>query len=125
HPGTIPLLLDQHGHVTETTAANILVVSNGAVVTPLRTSILGGVSLQVVEELCGELSLRFEERPLTLYDCVNAQEVVLTRTPYCVAGVSRINHGPIPWPGPPYRRLLDAWSARVGNDIERQILSPP
>jgi branched-subunit amino acid aminotransferase/4-amino-4-deoxychorismate lyase len=115
------LLLDADDHVTETAAANFLIVQDGVVRTPPRTAVLGGISLLVVEELCGQLGIRFEERPLTLEDCLRADEAMLSCTSYCLAGVSRLNGQAIPWPGPVWQQLLDAWSRAVGIDIRTQI----
>src|SRR5262249_20969254 len=81
-PGAAALLLNTEGHVTETAAANFLMVRKGAVLSPPRASVLGGISLDVVEELCRELGISFEERTLGIYDCLNADEAMLTSTPY-------------------------------------------
>src|SRR5262249_14788256 len=121
-PAASALLLDTDGHVTETAAANFLIVREGTVLSPPRDMILGGISLQGVEELCGELGITFLERLLRLDDCLPAAEAMLTSTPYCVAGVRRINDVILPWPGPVWERLLAAWSARVGIDVRRQVL---
>jgi branched-subunit amino acid aminotransferase/4-amino-4-deoxychorismate lyase len=121
-PHASALLVDAAGHVTETAAANFLIVKNGTVLTPPRDTVLNGVSLQVVEELCSELGVPFAERPLTLAECQSADEAMLTCTSYCVAGVGRLDGVELPWPGPVWRRLLAAWSARVGVDVEGQIL---
>jgi branched-subunit amino acid aminotransferase/4-amino-4-deoxychorismate lyase len=120
-PAAQALLLDLAGHVTETAAANFLLVRGGAVLTPPRSAVLGGVSLQVVEELCRDLCIPFEERDLGVYDCLNADEALLSSTPYCLAGVSRINGTPVPFSGPVWRRLLAAWGERIGLDIAGQI----
>jgi branched-subunit amino acid aminotransferase/4-amino-4-deoxychorismate lyase len=124
-PRASALLLDQHGHVTETAAANFLLVRDGTVYSPPSEAILGGVSLRVVRELCERLGIAFQERPLRLYDCLNADEAMLTNTPFCLAGVGRINGALLPWPGAVLRRLLEAWSEELGLDIEKQIVSPP
>ncbi len=121
-PGASALLLDADGHVTETAAANFLIVRNGTVVSPPRQTVLAGVSLQVVAELCDELGIPFVERPLTLAECQSADEALLASTPYCVAGVCRLDGVELPWPGPVWRRLLAAWSDRVGLDVAAQIL---
>ena len=121
-PSAAALLVDRAGHVTETAAANFLIVKDGTVLTPPRDTVLNGVSLQVIEELCGELRIPFAERTLTLAECQTADEAMLTCTSYCVAGVRRLDGVELPWPGPVWRRLLAAWSERVGVDIEAQIL---
>jgi branched-chain amino acid aminotransferase len=120
-PASSALLLDVSGHVTETAAANFLIVRHGTVVSPPRGSILDGISMRVVEELCGELHVPFVERPLTLGECQTADEAMLAGTAFCVAGVRRLDGVDLPWPGPVWRRLLAAWSARVGVDIEGQF----
>ncbi|HEY1376757.1 MAG TPA: aminotransferase class IV [Gemmataceae bacterium] len=121
-PDASALLVDVYSRVTETAAANFLIVKDGTVLTPPRDTVLPGVSLRVVEELCGELGIPFAERPLRLAECQSADEAMLTCTSYCVAGVRRLGSVELPWPGPVWRRLLAAWSARVGVDIAAQIL---
>ncbi len=117
------LLLDPDGQLTETAAANFLIVRQGTVLTPPRDRVLGGISLLTVEELCRELGIPFSEQPITLADCQTADEAMLACTSWCLAGVSRLEDRSLPFPGPVYQRLLDAWSRRVGLDIGRQILS--
>src|SRR5437763_40202 len=56
-PGATALLLNESGHITETAAANFLLVQDGAVVSPPRSGILNGISLLVVEELCLNLGI--------------------------------------------------------------------
>jgi branched-chain amino acid aminotransferase len=122
-PGAVALLLNQEGCITETAGANFLLVKDGTVVSPPRSTILNGISLLVVEELCGANGIPIREAVIHVEDCLAAEEALLTSTPYCVAGVSRINGQSIPWPGPIGKRLLAAWSSHVGLDIAGQILA--
>ena len=115
------LLLDENGHVTETAAANFLLVRDGKIWSPKRDHILGGISLLVVEELCGELGIDFVEADLPLADCLQAEAAMLSSTPFCLAPVASINGRALACPGPVYGRLLAAWNAMVGVDIRRQI----
>jgi len=117
-PGAMALLLDAAGCVTETAAANFLIVRNGTLVSPPRERILGGVSLKVIGELCSRLGVPLEFRPITLEECYAADEALLTCTTFCIAGVRQLNDRAIPWPGPMLRRLADAWSAEVGVEIQ-------
>jgi branched-subunit amino acid aminotransferase/4-amino-4-deoxychorismate lyase len=121
-PGASALLLDVNGHVTETAGANFLAVRGGVLLSPPRELVLGGISLRTVEELCHRLGIPFEERRFRLEDCLTADEAMLATTPYCLAGVCRIDNTPIPWPGPIFQRLLAAWSDLVGVDVSGQIL---
>ncbi len=122
-PEASALLLDLDGNVTETNAANILIVEKGALVSPTTRNILPGISRATVMELAGNLGLSFAERDIQVYNVMNAEEAFLTSTPFCMLPATRINGTPIGdgRPGPLFRRLLAAWSALVGVDIERQI----
>src|SRR5262245_20321292 len=122
-PGAHALLLDEQGHITETAAANIVIVRRGAIVSPPKGAVLDGVSLRVVWELSADLGISFGEQPLSLDDCLAADEAILTSTPYCVAGVSSLNGKALPFPGPIYRRLHDAWCAEVGAEIHDGFLN--
>lgn len=123
-PKAISLLLDLNGNITECAGANFLIVRKGAVLSPTTRNILPGISREVVSELCGELGIPFQERDLQTYDVINAEEAFMSTTPYCVGPVTRINGLPIGDGkiGPVTRRLLEAWSAKVGLDIVKQIL---
>jgi branched-subunit amino acid aminotransferase/4-amino-4-deoxychorismate lyase len=122
-PEASALLLDLNGNVTETSAANVLIVERGAVVSPPAAGTLAGVSRSTVIGLCAKLGLPFAERDLRVYNVLNADEALLTSTPYCVMPVTRVNGVPIGdgRPGPVFRRLLGAWGEELGLDIDRQI----
>ncbi len=129
-PDASALLLDHNGHITETAAANFLVVRQGTVLSPPPGTILEGVSLRVVRELCDRLRIPFRERPLTLHDCLNADEALLTCTTFCLAGVSRFNG--VPCRGParscsacckPGARTLGSTSAGKWSDMKSVLNS--
>src|SRR5205085_190787 len=108
-PGAWALLQGLDGHVTETAAANFLIVRAGHVFTPPRSAVLDGISLRITEQLCGDLGIPFAERLLTVADCQTADEALLTGSAFCLAGVSRLNGAELPWPGPVTEALAAAW----------------
>jgi branched-subunit amino acid aminotransferase/4-amino-4-deoxychorismate lyase len=122
-PEASALLLDLHGNVTETNSGNFLIVERGTIVSPTTVNTLPGVSRAMVRELAGKLGVPFVERDLQVYSAMNADEAFLTSTPYCLMPVTKMNGVPIGdgKPGAMARRLLAAWSAEVGLDIEKQI----
>ncbi|HZZ80264.1 MAG TPA: aminotransferase class IV [Gemmataceae bacterium] len=120
--GAQALLLDHLGNVTETASSNLLLVKDGTLMSPPLDTILNGVSLGVVAEFASKLGVPLRYRPISLEDCYAADEVLLTCTTYCIAGVRQINHQPVAWPGPMLPRFVEAWSAEVGVDIHRQVL---
>src|SRR5205823_5355258 len=117
-PDADALFLDAAtGHVLETPTANLVAVLEGVVTSPPARTILDGVSLGVVRELCQAGHIPFAERAMTVADLALASEVLVTNTTYCVAGVSRIDAFRVPFPGPILNRLLDAWTELVGVDV--------
>lgn len=116
-PTASALLLDGDGFVTETAAANLLIVKDGRVQTPWRGRVLNGVSLQVVQELCGGLGIPFDEVDLSLADCRAANEALLSNTAYCLAPVRSLHGTTFPCPGPIFERLAQAWSEQLGVDF--------
>jgi branched-chain amino acid aminotransferase len=122
NPEATALLLDVQGHVTETASANFLLVREGHVLTPRAGTVLPGVSLHVVADLCSHLGILFTETDLTLRDCARAEEAMLSCTSFCLAPVAQLNETMYTRPGPVFERLLAAWSDRVGLDIRAQAL---
>jgi branched-chain amino acid aminotransferase len=122
-PEASALLLDLAGNVTETNAANFLIVEHGTIVSPTTVNTLPGVSRAMVIELADGLGMPFAERDFQVYNVMNADEAFTTSTPYCLMPVTKINGVPIGdgQPGPVFRELLAAWSAEVGLDIGQQI----
>jgi branched-chain amino acid aminotransferase len=120
--GTLAVLLDHEGLLTETAIGNLLVVRGGTVLTPPASRVLDGISLGVVRELCAGLNVPFAEQPLTPADLAGADEAMLCGTAFCLAGVRWFEGHPLPWPGPLTLRLLAAWSERVGVDVAAQML---
>jgi branched-chain amino acid aminotransferase len=123
-PEASALLLDLRGNMTETSAANFLLVERGTIVSPTLANTLAGVSRATVIELAGRLSIPFVERDVSVDTALSADEAFTASTPYCLMPVTRINGVPIGTgqPGPVYRRLIDAWSQEVGLDIVQQIV---
>ena len=68
--------------------------------------------------------MEFIEKDFQPYDVINADEAWLTTTPYCMAPCTKINNIPIGdgKPGPWFKKMLAAWSERVGMDIEAQVM---
>lgn len=124
-PEAATLVLDLDGNIAEFTGGNILIVEDGAIVSPTTRNTLPGISRQTVIELADELGMAFVERDLQVHDVCNADEAFEASTPFCLLPVTKINGIPIGdgKPGPMCARLLEAWGKKVGVDIGAQILS--
>ncbi len=123
-PEASALLLDLAGRVTETNTGNFLMLQQGTLLSPPEDYTLPGISRATIRELATELRIPFVARDISLEDALAADEAFLSSTSYCLLPVTRINDTTIGTgrPGPVHRRLLTAWSQRVGVDIEGQII---
>jgi branched-subunit amino acid aminotransferase/4-amino-4-deoxychorismate lyase len=122
-PGARALLLDEHGCVTETATANLLLVRRDeGIVSPPLADVLPGISRAMVLALARQLGLDTHERRLTPEDVAGADEVLLTSTPSCLLPVTHFEGKPVGagQPGEVYRQLLSAWSKAVDVDISVQ-----
>ena len=122
-PQAMALLLDQSGQITETSTSNLFLIRQRKLLAPPESTVLGGISLQVVRELAGKLGLEFERCRLSLFDLYTADEAATCSTTYCLMPVTRCNRRQIGTGrmGPLTEQLLSAWSDLVGLDIDQQI----
>lgn len=122
-PQASALLLDRDGYLTETSAGNIFLVTDGQISTPRPQQALGGISQQVVKELAKQLRIPYNELDLRPADCDTASEAFLSSTPVCLLPISTLSGksiGPAAG-GPVFQRLISAWNELVGLDIIQQI----
>lgn len=122
-PGATAILLNHHGELTETAAANLIAVINSTLVSPPPRSVLEGISLGVTLELARDCGFVTERRAITPAELSLASEAFLSSTPCCILPVTRFEGLPIGdgIPGEIYRRLLSAWNAHVDIDIAAQM----
>jgi len=114
------LWVDAMGYVTESTASNLGIVREGAVMTPpCHLGLLAGITRDVLFELAATLRIPIRETPLTRHEVYNAAEVFLLSTLKEVLPVTdvdgrRIGKGS---PGPVTQRLLRAFRALVKREL--------
>jgi len=122
-PGARAILVDQLGCVTEASTANVLICDRqGEVVSPRKESILSGVSLAVVHQLCQIEGIPFSDRDVGLEELARADEVWLCSTSPCLWPATSFNGQPIGSgrPGPVWQQLINAWDRLVGVDVVKQ-----
>ena len=73
------LLLDRHGHVTESRGANVFLVRSGRLMTP-ASGMLEGITRETVFEIARESGRRVEERAISPAAVYTADEVFLCTT---------------------------------------------
>lgn len=124
-PDAHAVLLDTNGNLAEGKGSNIFIVKDGAILTPRERYVLPGVSRQTTMDLAREQKIGVEEADIDLYDTLNAEEVFITSTSYCICPVGSVNgvkigNGAVP--GPITKRLIDAYVEHVGCDWYGQYL---
>ncbi len=121
-PGARAVLAHHDGRISETSTANIAIVTGEGIVSPPAGDALPGVSLAFARTLAAKLGIPWQDRSLVAGDLVSALEILLTSTPNCILPATRFNGRPVGegQPGPVFRRLLAAWSEAVGIDIAAQ-----
>jgi branched-chain amino acid aminotransferase len=84
------LMLDYRGLVAEATGANLFMVRDGTVVTPVADCVLAGITRETVLHLARTLGYAVEERHVTAEQLRGADEVFLTGTAYEITPVRSI-----------------------------------
>ncbi|MDB4786526.1 MAG: aminotransferase class IV [Planctomycetaceae bacterium] len=127
HPSATAVFADSSENVTETSSGNLFAVIGEEVITPPDSTVLNGISRQVVIELAEQLGYRVKKELLSVQQASEATEIWISSTPYCLLPVTSFNDQPVGdgQPGPLFHQLLHAWSQSVGIDIQEQILSSP
>ncbi|MCB1537569.1 MAG: branched-chain amino acid aminotransferase [Rhodospirillales bacterium] len=85
------LMLDWRGLVAESSGANLFIVKDGVLKTPVPDCFLNGITRQTVMQIARDAGIRVEETRITLDDLWAADEVFLTGTAAEITPVGRID----------------------------------
>jgi len=86
------ILLDQQGHVAESTVSNICVVRDGVIYSPApSTDLLEGITVRTVEILARHLGITFEWRTIDRTELTIADEIFITGSSAGVTPVLSLN----------------------------------
>jgi len=90
--GAMETILLRDGFVTEGSASNVFIVRDGVVVTPPKNhAILGGITRDLVVELCGQHGLPFAEREITEAELRQAEEIWISSSTKEVVPITQLN----------------------------------
>ena len=120
------MLLDHQGNVTEGPGFNVFSLKGNTVRTP-DVGVLEGITRRTVLELCSELNLETEVRPIPLDEFLESDEVFTATTGGGVAPVTRINDRVFSndAPGPVTRRISDTYLSWFDRPEYRQPVNYP
>ena len=86
------LMLDQRGFIAETTSANIFIIINNELHTPIPDCFLNGITRQEVIKIAKKNGIPVVERHIKLDELEKAEEVFVTGTAAEVTPVSQIGN---------------------------------
>ena len=86
------LMLDQRGFIAETTSANIIIIINNELHTPIPDCFLNGITRQEVIKIAKKNGIPVVERHIKLDELEKADEVFVTGTAAEVTPVSQIGN---------------------------------
>ncbi|MEZ5813747.1 MAG: branched-chain amino acid aminotransferase [Alphaproteobacteria bacterium] len=111
---TDALMLDHEGYVAESTGANIFLIKDGTIHTPIPDRFLNGITRQTVIELAHQRGITVEERRIKPEELPSFDEVFLTGTAAeitAVGSIDDIQYGV----GPITRQLHEAYEDLVNG----------
>ncbi|WP_123040996.1 D-amino-acid transaminase [Cohnella candidum] len=114
--GAADAILHRGGIVTESSASNVMIVSDGKLVThPANNLILHGITRAVVLRLAHASAIPVEERPFTLAELRAADEAFLTGTTIEILPVISVDGSPVGAgkPGPVTRQLQEQFERAI------------
>ncbi|MGW1738890.1 aminotransferase class IV [Nocardia sp. NPDC001965] len=103
------VLLDHRGYIAEATGANIFLVTEGELITPVADTFLDGITRRTVLRLAERIGIPTRVTRVTRADLAAADEVFLTGTASGVAPVAQVAETTYPAARPCTRILADAY----------------
>ncbi len=111
---TDALMLDHEGYVAESTGANIFLIKDGVIHTPIADRFLNGITRQTVMGLARERGIQIEERRIKPEELDSFDEIFLTGTAAEVTAVGSIDDKTY-GVGPITRQLHEAYEDLVNG----------
>lgn len=108
------------GVMLEGTHSNFMAVFDDVLVTsPLTNYILGGITRNIVLELCKKENIKVQERPVFEKDILSASEMMIVGTTVEITPIVKLNHTMFKdgKPGPVVRTLQDAFKGFLLHEI--------
>lgn len=117
--GAAEAILLRNGYATEGAASNLFIVQENVIITPpLSHHILGGITRDVVIELCQQHGLNVQEKPIPKAQLQQAEEIWITSSTREVVPIVTLDGSPIGHgvPGPLWRQV-----ASLYTQLRRQL----
>jgi len=109
-------IMFRNGFLTEAAASNVWVVHEGALLGPPKSEhVLEGIRYELIRELCEEVGIAYNLRPIAEADVSSADELLLSSATKEVLPVTSLDGDPVGHgalrgkPGPVYAKLFEAY----------------
>jgi len=109
-------IMFRNGFLTEAAACNVWVVHEGALLGPPKSEhVLEGIRYELIRELCEEVGIAYNLRPIAEADVSSADELLLSSATKEVLPVTSLDGDPVGHgalrgkPGPVYAKLFEAY----------------
>ncbi len=116
--GALETIMFRAGFLTEASGSNVWVVHEGAVLGPPKSEhVLEGIRYELIRELCEDVGIAFNLRPIAEAEVMAADELLLSSAtkeilPITVLDGHPVGHGALRGkPGPVYAKLYEAYQA--------------
>lgn len=117
------IVLNEDGHVSEMSAANIFIVRKGVALTPpVQSNVLEGITRRTLIQLMrDELGVEVVERDIDRTEVYLADEIFMCGTGVQVASITKVEHRPIgnEEPGPITARVHDLFHRVVRGHVDK------
>jgi len=111
------LLLNERGRVVETTARNVFLVSDGALLTPATyEGALPGITRSAVLEIAAGAKIRARETSVSLDRLRGADEVFLSGSGVGVLGIASVDGHRLDAAGPVTQKIQDGYATLLRLD---------
>ncbi|MES3014084.1 MAG: D-amino acid aminotransferase [Pseudomonadota bacterium] len=114
--GATETIMFRNGFLTEAAASNVWVVHEGALLGPPKSEhVLEGIRYELIRELCDEVGIAYNLRPIAEADVLSADELLLSSATKEILPVTSLDGEPVGHgalrgkPGPVYARLFEAY----------------
>ena len=114
--GAAETVLFRDGWLTEAAASNVWVVHEGALLGPPKSEhLLEGIRYDLLKDLCEEVGIAYNLRPIAESDVHTADELILSSATKEVLPITKLDGDPVGHgalrgkPGPVYARLYEAY----------------
>lgn len=110
--GALETVMFRGDHLSEAAASNVWLIKDGKVIgVPKNELVLEGIRFGLIEEMCRDMGLAFELRPITRAEVLAADELLLSSATKEVLPITRLDGQPVGsgQPGPVYARLYAAY----------------